>query len=192
MQIDKSGSLRAPRIAVLAAALLATLAIVATTSPENTGDAVDYARDAASASSPLTPSLLEPGHLLWRPAGVVLRDLSGFPASGNPAAIREAQRLLTGISVVAAFMAAASTGLLVFGVVGSLAAGLAAVALTALGAAIVNFGQAGAPYIRGVALVAWRSGSEPWAPAPLRAGGPPWRGRCWRWACCSGCPMSSW
>ena len=56
MQIDKSGSLRAPRIAVLAAALLATLAIVATTSPENTGDAVDYARDAASARPPLRPA----------------------------------------------------------------------------------------------------------------------------------------
>ena len=177
MQINQSGGLRSSRIAVLVAALLGTLAVVATTSPENTGDAMDYARDAASAPSPLTAGLLEPGHLLWRPAGVVLRNLLGRPASGDPAAIRDAQRLLTGISVISAFVATASIGLLVLELVPSLSAALLAVAMTALGAAIINFGQAGAPYIPGVALVSlalWlgTTGARPtraWRAAPAGA-----------------------
>ena len=153
MQINQAGGVRALNLAVVLAALLLTTAIVATTSPENTGDAVDYARDAAAAPSPLTPALFEPGHFLWRPAGVLARNLIGGAASHDQAAIRRSQRLLTGISVFSAFVATASIGLLVLHLVGSLAAGLAAVAFTACGAAMINFGQAGTSYIPGLAAV---------------------------------------
>ena len=138
---------------VLLAALVCTLIVVLATSPENTGDAVDYARDAAGAPSVMTLSLYEPGHLFWRPTGVLLREAIGSPSTKDPAAIRDTQRRFSRISVVASVVVSAAIGLLVLGGVGSLAAALAAVVMTALGASIINFGQAGAPYIPGLALV---------------------------------------
>ena len=142
---NQRGGVRKHFIIVVLAALLGTMAVVATTSSENTADAIDYARDAAAGTEPLAPRLLEPGHLLWRPAGVVLRNFAGGSASNDPVAIRDAQRRLTFVSTITLFVAAASIGLLVSGVVGTMAAGLAAVALVTLGSAVINFAQAGAP-----------------------------------------------
>lgn len=171
MEKDRSGGLRAQRATVLLATLLVTVAIVATTSPENTGDAVDYARDVASANSALAPPLLEAGHLLWRPAGVVLRDLSGHGPDPDPAAIRAAQRRLVAISVVAAFVLAAAVGLVALEVIGSLPAALLAMGMTALGAAVINFGQAGAPYVPSAALVSLSL----WVGIAGGRPAPPWR-----------------
>lgn len=170
MQSMQLGRARSHRVTVLLAALVCTLIAVLTTSPENTGDAMDYAGDTASAPSLLTPSLYEPGHLLWRPTGVMLRDLLGRSSGGDTAAIRDAQRILSGVSIVAAVVVAASVGLLVLGVVGSLGAALVAVTLTALGAAVLNFAQAGAAYVPGIALVSvalW-AGTAGEQPIPLR------------------------
>ena len=144
---------RSPGVIVIVAALLLTLALLIFTRPENTGDSVDWARDVASAPSIATPSLFEPGHLLWRPLGVVLRDFLSGLATGDAAAISDAQRRFTVVAAAGTALVTTSIGLLVLGMVGSVAAALLAVILTALGAAVVNFGQAGSPYVPGIALV---------------------------------------
>lgn len=153
MQVTPHSNGRAHGGLVLLTALICTLIVTFATSPENTGDAVDYARDAARAPSATALALYEPGHLLWRPTGVLLREGLGGASPGDPAAIRSAQRRLTRVSVVASAVVSATIGLLVLGSVGSLSAALGAVVMTALGASIINFGQAGAPYIPGLAFV---------------------------------------
>ena len=153
MSLPVRPSARTPRVTVTLAALLLTLALVVCTRPENTGDSVDWARDVAAAPSLMTPSLFEPGHLLWRPAGVLWRDVLGRAASRDPAAVRDAQRRFSVAAILGAALVTVSIGLLVLGTVGSLAAALLAVTMTGLGAAIVNFGQAGSPYVPGIAFV---------------------------------------
>ncbi len=153
MQVMTQQDDRARSIPVLIAALICTLVVVLATVPENTGDAVDYARDAARSPSVSTLALYEPGHLLWRPTGVLLREAIGTPASSDPAFSRNAQRRFSRVSVVASVVVSATIGLLVLGSVGSLAAAIAATAMTAFGASMINFGQAGTPYVPGLALV---------------------------------------
>jgi len=160
---------------VWVAALVITLVLAATASPENTGDALDYARDAAAASSLASPSLYEPGHLLWRPAGVVLRNAEGRTPSSDFRAISDEQRTLTRLSMVAGFIAAAIIGLFVLQVVQSLPAALLAVLLTSVGAAFLNFSQTGSSYVPGLACVSlglWLgAGAQPGALfRPLCAG----------------------
>ena len=134
-------------------ALAITLVLAATASPENTGDALDYARDAAAAPSLATPALYEPGHLVWRPVGVVLRNAEGRTPSSDFRAISDAQRSLTRLSTVAGLIAAAAIGLLVLQVVQSLPAALLAVLLMSGGAAFLNFAQTGSSYVPGLACV---------------------------------------
>jgi hypothetical protein len=115
---------------------------------------VDYARDVASAPSLATPSLFEPGHLLWRPIGVLLRGAPNPSSAGDAAATRDAQRTLTVVAICAVVLLTLSMGLLVLDLVGSLAAAISAMVMTAFGAAVANFAQAGSPYVPGLALVA--------------------------------------
>ncbi len=154
MPLRAPGETRLQRRAVVLAGLMLSALLLISTRSENTGDSVDYARDVASAPSIATRSLFEPGHLLWRPIGVLLRGTLGQSSAGDAAATRDAQRSLTVVAICAVALLTVSMGLLVLETVGLLAAAVSAMVMTAFGAAVANFGQAGTPYIPGIALVA--------------------------------------
>ncbi len=142
----------AERLRVILAAVAVSVLILAITTPENTGDARDYAHDVATAPSSGSTTLLEPGHLLWRPLGVILREAIGGFSPGRAASIRDAQNMLAVVSRVATVLLATCIGLMTLALVGSVPAGVAGATLAALGACVVNYGQAGVAYVASAAL----------------------------------------
>ncbi len=86
--------------------------------------------------------------------------------------MREAQRTMSIVAAVGAILLTVSTGLLVLDLLGSVAS-VVAMLLVAFGAAVINFGQAGSPYVPGIALVttALYVGTQRKTEGALRAGG---------------------
>lgn len=138
---------------VMLLSLALTLFAALTVTPQHTGDSADYARDIANATSPTAPLMLEPGHLVWRPLGILVRDAAGRPPSADPSSSGLAQLALTQVSLVSTFLAGAAIGWLVLAVFQSLSASLFAVGLCLMSASVLNFGQAGAPYIPALAAL---------------------------------------
>ena len=139
-----------------------TALLVGNAAPSFTGDAFDYARDAAEADTPKAPDLYEPGHLIWRPIGALLvRVGASTPDETATTRQRRAQRLLSFAASLAAAVAILSFHGVVAQFVGTGGPALVATLAFGSGAAFLNFAAAGTPYVPGLAalclalLVGW-------------------------------------
>lgn len=133
----------------LAIVLAVAAGVPAVTRSPFAGDGYEYARHIAASDGPSDPTLLEPGHLLWRPFGALLAPRT--VGTSHTTATRVTQRRLNHASRAATVVAIAAFGALAAQLAGTTLAALTATALFGLGSAFIIYGGAATAYQAGLA-----------------------------------------
>jgi hypothetical protein len=143
-----------PRLWVVGLSAMLALVVLALTAPHTTADAPEYARDIVIAEAGDMRAMIEPGHLAWRPLGVVLTGVLGLPdgVSFNEK-VRVTQRRMTVVAIISGVISAVAASMLVLTLGAPPVVGVLAALLLACSAGFLNAGQAGTSYVSGLACL---------------------------------------
>ena len=125
------------------------------TEPVFVADTPDMAFSAVARVVGLNCSYLEPGHLLWRPAGFALLQVFGAAREGTAvdAALRASQVQLGWVAWIAGLVAVLCGASWLYRRVGSVAAAGFALAVVIVSKAFLNYSQVGVSYVPALACL---------------------------------------
>ncbi len=125
------------------------------TDPVFVADTPDMAWSSVARVVGLNCSYLEPGHLLWRPTGFALLQLTGAAREGTAvdAAIRASQIQLGWVAWIAGLIAVLCGASWLYRRVGSVAAAGFALAVVIVSKAFLNYSQVGVSYMPALACL---------------------------------------